>query len=636
MDFAVGGMNMAHTRSFKEYISNRFYNELCSAAGDVIDRNWDSFDITCYKLNRPGKPEIEDVNVEHVWVNDEPGSEIQFDCAVSVSLIIRDEDYHYDNEEEKTVWVMARCHGDLGRNLDDFEITDCYRYDGKNKQKKPLDDSLVPYMPEDTLEQTANEILKRYYPEALHVPQYNEDPVWVDPTELAKRLKLTVVKTQIKEDCSVFGQIYFEPAAAEVYDSEKDEVTELQVQAGTIIVDPNVFFLRNLGAFNNTVIHECVHWIEHRKAFTLAKLYNANVSNISCEVVGGAETAFGGQATDFMERQANQLAPRIQMPAAPFRARANELIRRALLETGAPHTIDIMEGVIEQLSYDFGVSRQAAKIRMVELGFEEAIGTFTYVDGHYVKPHSFRKGTCRYNQTFTISAQDAAIQRHINPELWNLTQGGDYLFVENHYVYNAPLYLQYAEDGSLELTEYARSHVDECCLLFDMKITGGAGELYHTVCYLNREDSDVTFELTFHNGYENDTPKRQAEYRQQQREEEVRIRRQMTDDPVQCMDLVLKWRNSSYEKLGEIIGCSDRTIRRMVRAETPPNKKMAVKICFILNLPPSISGKLLDVLHCSLSLITSEEQWLDEALHVKYMEPLSAVERYLAPYNVQL
>jgi transcriptional regulator with XRE-family HTH domain len=136
------------------------------------------------------------------------------------------------------------------------------------------------------------------------------------------------------------------------------------------------------------------------------------------------------------------------------------------------------------------------------------------------------------------------------------------------------------------------------------------------------------------------TPKqRQAEYREeQQREEEVRIRRQMTDDPVQCMDLVLKWRNSSYEKLGEIIGCSDRTIRRMVRGETPPNKKMAVKICFILNLPPSVSGKLLNTLStASLSAYYgSEDQWLDEALHVKYLEPLPAVERYLAPYHVEL
>ena len=283
---------------------------------------------------------------------------------------------------------MARCRGDLDKNLDDFDIFASYPYDGKNKQRKPLDDSLVPYMPEKYLEQEAKEILEKYYPEALHIPRYNEEPVWVNPAELAKRLNLTVIKTQIREDCSVFGQIYFEPATAKVYNNKTNNITELQVQEGTILVDPNVFFLRNLGAYNNTIIHECVHWIKHKKAFTLARIYNASVSNISCEVVGGAETAFGGQATDFMEKQANQLAPRIQMPAAPFRARANELIHRAMLKTGATHTVDVMEKVINQLQVDFSVSKQAAKIRMVELGFEEAIGTFTYIDGHYVKPLS--------------------------------------------------------------------------------------------------------------------------------------------------------------------------------------------------------------------------------------------------------
>ena len=56
------------------------------------------------------------------------------------------------------------------------------------------------------------------------------------------------------------------------------------------------------------------------------------------------------------------------------------------------YTVDVIEMVIGALERDYGVSGQAVKIRLVELGFEEAIGTFNYVDGHYVKPHGFRKG----------------------------------------------------------------------------------------------------------------------------------------------------------------------------------------------------------------------------------------------------
>ena len=199
----------------------------------------------------------------------------------------------------------------------------------------------------------------------------------------------------------------------------------------------------------------------------LEKLYNANASNISCEVVGGAASAVAKSATELMEKQANQLTPRIQMPAEPFKVKAKEYIGRFMREANAAHPNEVMEEVITALETDFAVSRQAAKIRLVELGFDEAIGSYTYLDGHYVKPHSFRKGTLKVNQTFSISAQDAAIERFLNPELRKLTESGDYLFVDNHFVYNAPLYVQRDEYGRLDLTSYARSHMDECCLVFD-------------------------------------------------------------------------------------------------------------------------------------------------------------------------
>lgn len=49
------------------------------------------------------------------------------------------------------------------------------------------------------------------------------------------------------------------------------------------------------------------------------------------------------------------------------------------------------------------------------------------MDGHYVKPHGFKKGSLKLNQTFTISAQDAAIERFVNLNLREKTENGDYL-----------------------------------------------------------------------------------------------------------------------------------------------------------------------------------------------------------------
>lgn len=204
------------------------------------------------------------------------------------------------------------------------------------------------------------------------------------------------------------------------------------------------------------------------------------------------------------------------MPKEPFTIKAKEYIAYFMKQTNAKHTVDVMEMVIGALEQEFGVSRQAAKIRLVELGFEEAIGTFNYVDDHYVKPHSFRKGAIKINQTFTLSAQDAAVQRFVNLELREKTANGDYLFVDNHYVYNAPLYVGYGENDNLELTNYARVHMDECCLVFDMAVTSKVESTCHTACFLNRESSDVTFDITFHNGYQNAPQERQIAMRKKQ------------------------------------------------------------------------------------------------------------------------
>ena len=241
------------------------------------------------------------------------------------------------------------------------------------------------------------------------------------------------------------------------------------------------------------------------------------------------------------------------MPQTPFRAKANEYIATFLRETDAQYEMDVMEMVIDQLAVDFGVSKQAAKIRLVELGFDGAIGTFNYVDGQYVRPHGFRKDSIEAYQTFTISAQDAAIQRFSNPELREKTANGDYLFIENHYVYNSPLYVCTDMDGRLMLTDYARAHMNECCLVFDLSITSKVESAYHTICFLNREQSDITFDVKYHNGYQNAPPERQIAMRKKQQEEWLNIRKQMTDDPEQCMELLLDWRNMKYTDLGDLI-----------------------------------------------------------------------------------
>ena len=125
------------------------------------------------------------------------------------------------------------------------------------------------------------------------------------------------------------------------------------------------------------------------------------------------------------------------MPLDSFKKKASSLIKyyRKQLETF--ELVDVMEPVIKELSIFYGVSVCAAKIRMVEAGYEEAIGVLTYIDGHYVRPHYFRKGSITLKQTYTVGIIDVAIERAVNSEFRSRLEQGNYVFVENHVCFNS-------------------------------------------------------------------------------------------------------------------------------------------------------------------------------------------------------
>lgn len=153
-----------------------------------------------------------------------------------------------------------------------------------------------------------------------------------------------------------------------------------------------------------TIVHECVHWDQHRKAFELERLYNRDSTQIKCLVIGGSKGSSDRTAADWMEWQANSLAPRIQMPIGSFKIKAAEYVRKFQREMKATHIVDVMEAVIDALATFFIASRHVTKMRMADAGYEEAIGAFTYIDGHYVKPHAFKKGSLQKDK-HTASAR---------------------------------------------------------------------------------------------------------------------------------------------------------------------------------------------------------------------------------------
>lgn len=163
---------MAAHRSFAEYVKKKFDNNFWAAAESYLEANLDSLGIELKRIHRAGETEISDVKVEHVWVEDKPGMEVHFDVAISIWFETHEGDYHYDDYDENIVWMMAHCRGDLDKNLDDFEILSVSKYNGKSRVKDPMDDSLVPIIPYEKLDDVATAFLQEYYPAALNKQPY--------------------------------------------------------------------------------------------------------------------------------------------------------------------------------------------------------------------------------------------------------------------------------------------------------------------------------------------------------------------------------------------------------------------------------------------------------------------------------
>ncbi|WP_246234885.1 DUF2800 domain-containing protein [Bacillus aquiflavi] len=333
----------------------------------------------------------------------------------------------------------------------------------KESKENRLSEYLVPIISKDELDCVAERFLKKYYPVAL------EKPMKVPARRIAKIMGLKVAQVHITQLGTIFGQIYFSDSRIKFYDIETGTYKRAKVKRGTILIDPDVFFMRNIGSVNNTIIHECVHWDLHKKFFELEKLYNREARAISCQVREGARPEKNRTPLDWMEWQANALAPRILMPEKQTRVKIEELIAKYQKCNGKGNSYTIFEAVVEELSDFFEVSKVAAKIRMIDLGYKQAIGVYNYIDEQYVPGHSFDVVALKNNQTFSISAEDVLYEYATKPAFKKILDSGDYLYVNAHVCINDPKYVQRNSAGYATLTEYARNHIDECCLIFDVK-----------------------------------------------------------------------------------------------------------------------------------------------------------------------
>lgn len=220
--------------------------------------------------------------------------------------------------------------------------------------------SLVPVIPKSQFDAVATDFLTEYCPEALL------RPMAVPIIEIAKKkmgLKI-IAEYRLSEDFSIYGQICFTSGLIPIYDRDEDEFRDIKVRRGTILIDPDTLRERNIGCLHNTVAHECVHWYKHKNYH----LYNSGSGNQKAVAyrypIIEKDERFQNEwdDVDWMEWQANGIAPRILMPIQTFKTAVEQILEEAE-DDSIPQWY-----VVNQIAELYEVSKQSAEIRMNELG----------------------------------------------------------------------------------------------------------------------------------------------------------------------------------------------------------------------------------------------------------------------------
>lgn len=405
--------------SFSTLIKERFSNDIVA-------------EIESYcKLE---KVDIRPVSIKKVVVtkHDVDEQNLYFDVIIDCVL--------FENEAEKPIEMVVDAYFDLD---EEFKVvhTRCAVPTWKGFHSvAALPDDLIPAISKKELDALAVRMINTLYPRAA------EYAVPISTNQVVRRLGLTVQDVHFDSTGEIMAKIFFEDASAIVFDPETEIKRIIPVSAGTILINTPIGKISDDRIRNNTILHECVHWILHRPAFLLAKLWNREYSAVACRKAGSYIVPQQWTAIDRMEWQANALAPRMLMPEWATRFIARGWLRRY----NRLSPILQMEKTIDRLSQHFNVSRQLAKIRMEELGYEDAKTAFSFYD----------------RRQHTISFENAIRELTRNENFRETLASGVYAYVDNCFVIRDSKFIYRDDAGNLHLTHHAKAHMAECCLAF--------------------------------------------------------------------------------------------------------------------------------------------------------------------------
>lgn len=535
-------------------------------------------------------------NVTHIMqqVDGIIGFDVIVSCAVERSATTKS----YFIEK----WLRIHCQVTIGIELDGFRIIrigDCDSL-GEDEPEK-LSGELVPIISRDQFDEEAEKFLLRYCPEALQHPM--RVPIYNIAEDL---MGLTIIdNVNLSDELTYLGTIVFDDG--NIFDSHRKLLIR-NAKRGTVYLDPRVTYERSVGTLRTTLAHECFHWYRHQPYHALMKMIGARDSigrAIQCEINAKMTNSAKWKAVDWMEWQAKGIAPKILMPAKTVREKADSLL--SAYGGAAVANAEAYESVIDTLKSLYDVSRHAAKARLIELGYPKAEGAYPFIDGHYLHRYSFDDNCLAKNQTFIISYADLFKAYSFDKVFRRLLNKHQFLYIDGHLVLNRKKYITSdVKTGKATLTEYALSHIDECCLIFTKGYSYQSK--YQGVRYyvqfmhslpLQEGQVEYYFEMNAHN-------RSLLQQIQEGKQRALKLRR-YPGSFAETLVALQKERHLSNQQLSEASLVGIKTIQRIRNDEDyQPTVQTVLGLCVGLKLPPPDAKMFFEKSDCKLNAMKYE------------------------------
>ena len=403
------------------------------------------------------------------------------------------------------------------------------------QEKILYDEFAIPKMTDQYMEEWAEDFWQKFDDDVI----FESD---IFPYQyILPKLGMKIEEGKLPDN--IMGRIYFKEGELELLYKNPmlknlGEMTKkCMIERGAIVLNDNAYFMENVGNGVTTITHEIIHWIFHRDFWKISNLlqetytmncdsepkkYTENLSNIE-------------KARWIVEWQANTMGMKLAMPRNIFKKKLLDNFDKILSHTVSKHSCraEAMEEAVIRTAVMFGVSELAAKERAIELGITEATGTCVYIKNTYHLPFFFKRNALKKGQTFLISEESLGKLCSQNKYFRELLESNEFIYLGYVVCRNNEKYIEETGENSVtgynvDLTDYARDHVEECCLIFNWKpdFEPIDGDDFYERCYLNKNVSEKDYYGTY--SYNKNEEKKQSV--EEMQEEYVNIRKRINKE----------------------------------------------------------------------------------------------------------